>query len=100
MDVGIILLVEGLDKLLAVVIGTHENGAAVEPAIMSAAAHQRAQEQALGDQADEADQEKAAKPQTRYLAAKLGKERCADEQQEHEGPGGDHPRHLPELAAE
>ena len=47
----------------------------------------------------QADKEKRRQPEPRYLAAELGEERRADEQQEHERPGRDHPRHLPELAA-
>ena len=64
------------------------------------AAHHRAQEQPFGDQRGEADEEECRQPQPRHLAAELGEEGRADEQQEHEGPGRDHPRHLPELAAE
>ena len=59
-----------------------------------------AQEQALGDQRGQADKEECREPEPRYFAAELGEERRADEQQEHEGPGRDHPRHLAELAAE
>ena len=44
---------------------------------------------------------KNADSQSREISlAELGEERGADEQQEHEGPGRDHPRHLPQLAAE
>ena len=43
---------------------------------------------------------KAESHSARNFAAELGEERDADEQQEHEGPGRDHPRHLAELAAE
>ena len=64
------------------------------------AADQRAQEQALGDQRRETDEEEGREPEPRNLAAELGEERGADEQQEHERPGRDHPRHLAKLAAE
>ncbi len=94
-----VLGLERLDQLFAVLVGADDDGAAVEPALARPAAHHRAQEQAFGDQRGETDEEKCREPQPRYLAAELGEERCADEQQEHEGPGRDHPRHLPELAA-
>ena len=99
-DVGIVLGLERLDQLLAVLVGADDDGAAVEPALARPAAHQRAQEQPFGDQRGEADEEECRQPEPRNLAAELGEERCADEQQEHERPGRDHPRHLPELAAE
>ena len=49
--------------------------------------------------AGETHEEERREPEPRDLAAELGEERRADEQQEHERPGRDHPRHLPELAA-
>ncbi len=91
---------ERLDQLFAVLVGADDDGAAVEPALAGPAAHHRAQEQPLGDQGGEADEEERREPQPRDLAAEFGEERGADEQQEHEGPGRDHPRHLPQLAAE
>ena len=99
-DVGIVLGLERLDQLLAVLVGADHDGAAVEPALAGPAAHQRAQEQPFGDERGEADKEERRQPEPRDFAAEFGEERCADEQQEHERPGRDHPRHLPELAAE
>ena len=81
-------------------VGADDDGAAVEPALARPAAHHRAQHQPLGDQRGQADEEERREPEPRNLAAELGEERGADEQQEHERPGRDHPRHLPELAAE
>ena len=52
------------------------------------------------DEGGEADEEKRREPEPRHLAAEFGEKGRADEQQEHEGPGRDHPRHLPELTAE
>ena len=94
-----ILRVERLDQLLAVLVGADDDGAAVEPALARPAAHQRAQHQALGDQRGQTDEEERRQPQPRNFAAELGEERHADEQQEHERPGRDHPRHLAQLAA-
>ena len=99
-DIGIVLRLQRLDQLFAVLVGADDDGAAVEPALARPAAHHRAQKQPLRDQQAEADEEERRQPQPRHLAAELGEERRADEQQEHEGPGRDHPRHLPELAAE
>ena len=39
-DVGIVLLVERLDQLLAVLVGADDDGTAVEPAVKGPAAHQ------------------------------------------------------------
>ena len=99
-DVGIVLLVQRLDQLLAALVGADDDGAAVEPAVTGPAAHQRAQEQPFADQRRKADKEEAGQPEPRHLVAELGEKGGADEQQEHEGPGRDHPRHLAELAAE
>ena len=94
-DVGIVLRLQRFDEMFAVLVGADDDGAAVEPALPRPAAHQRAQEQPFGDQRSEADDEERRKPEPRNLAAELGEERGADEQQEHEGPGRDHPGHLP-----
>ena len=99
-DVGVVLFGERLDQLLAIGVGADDHGAAVEPALARPAAHQRAQDQPLDDQHCKSHEEERGKPQPRDFTAELGEERDADEQQEHEGPGRDHPRHLPELAAE
>ena len=99
-DVGIVLGLERLDQLLAVLVRADDDGAAVEPALARPAANHGRRNSALGDQRREADEEEAAEPEPRNLAAELGEERGADEQQEHERPGRDHPGHLPQAAAE
>ena len=99
-NVGVVLGLQRFDELLAVFIGADDHGAAVEPALMRPAADHPAQEQPLGDQRGEADEEESRQPQPRNLAAELGEEGRADEQQEDERPGRDHPRHLAKLAAE
>src|SRR5580704_8450345 len=81
-DVRILLNPERLDQLFAVLVRADDDGAAVEPPVACPAAHHRAQEQAFGNQGSEADKEKCREPEPRYLAAELGEERCADEQQE------------------
>ena len=98
-DVGIVLGLERLDQLFAALVRADHDGAAVEPALARPAAHHRAQEQAFGNQSRKTDEEKCREPEPRHLAAEFCEEGCADEQQEHECPGRNHPRHLPELAA-
>src|SRR3954451_18837644 len=99
-DVGILLLLQGLDQLFAVAVGADDDGAAVEPALAPPGAHQRAQHQTLAEERGEPEDVEGGKPQPRNFAAELGEEGDADEQQEDERPGRDHPRHLPELTAE
>ena len=98
-DVGVRLLVERLDQLLAVLVGADDDGAAVEPALTRPVAHQPAQHQAPGDKHRQTDEEKRRQPQPRNFVAELEGKRHADEQQEDERPGRDHPRHLAQLAA-
>ena len=97
-DVGIGLGSQRFDQLFAASIGADDDGAATEPPLARPTADHRAQQQPLGNQRREAADEKCRKPQPRYLAAELRKERNADEQQEHECPRGDQPCELPELA--
>ncbi|MEY9311464.1 hypothetical protein ABH977_006676 [Bradyrhizobium ottawaense] len=99
-DVGILLRFERFDQLLAVAVGADDDGAAVEPALARPAAHQRSQHQTLGKQRGEPEEIEGGKPQPRDFAAVFGEEGDADEQQEDERPGRDHPCHLPELTAE
>src|ERR1700694_5461884 len=98
-DIRIVLGLERFDQFFAVLVRADHDGAAVEPALTCPAAHHRTQEQPSGNQRGQTDTEKCRQPESRYLAAEFCEERCADKQQEHEGPGRDHPRHLPELAA-
>src|SRR3954470_409431 len=99
-DVGIFLLLQRLDQLFAVAVGADDDGAAVESTLAPPGAHQRAQHQTLAEERGEPEDVEGGKPQPRNFAAELGEEGDADEQQEDERPGRDHPRHLPELAAE
>ena len=99
-DIGIILDLERLDQLLAVLVRADHDGAAIEPALARPAANEGTQEHALGHQRRETDEEEGHEPQPRNIAAELDEEGCADEQQEHKGPGRDHPGHLAKLAAE
>ena len=99
-DIGIILGLERLDQLFAVLVRADHDGAAIEPALARPAAHERSQESALGQQRRKADEEERREPEPRNLAAELDEEGGANEQQEHEGPGRDHPGHLAKLAAE
>jgi len=98
-DVGIVLGLERLDQLFAVDVRADDDGAAVEPAFTRPAANHRPQEQPFGNQRGQADKEERREPEPRHLAAEFGEERGADKQQEHEGPGRYHSRHLPKLTA-
>src|SRR5450631_162914 len=71
-DVGIVLEVERLDQLFAVLVGTDDDGAAVEPAVARPAAYHRTQEQAFGNQGSETKEEERREPKPRYLAAEFG----------------------------
>jgi len=99
LEVGIVLGAERGDQLLAVAVGADHHGAAVEPALARPASHQRTHHQALRRQPHEPGQEEHRQPHARHLAAELGEERDAHEQQEHEAPGRDHPGQLMQPAA-
>src|SRR6266404_1833002 len=86
LDIRIALGLERLDQLLTVFVRADHDGTAIEPAVTRPAAHQRAKKQPFDHQCGQADKEKRREPEPRYLAAELGEERCADEQQEHECP--------------
>jgi hypothetical protein len=98
-EVGVILVLERDNELFAVGVGTDHHGAAIEPPVTRPFAHQRPERDALGHQCSQAEEEEGGEPQARHLAADLGEERGAHEQQEHKAPRRHHPRHLPELAA-
>ena len=98
--IGIALLPQRLDQRLAGRPAANDGGAPREAAFPGPAPHQHEQGAAENQERDEFDDVETAEPDPRELLASLGKERNADQDEEHHRPCGGEPEILLLVAAE